>query len=76
MDNPIFRINDTGHGDGNGGEALQLLLMMNEELIDQGGDPHLQRLGSVQFKRQPVFHHQLAAEIAQRKVNFTAADAQ
>ena len=76
VNDTIFGINDTRHGDRDGGETLQLLLVMNKEPIDKRGDSHLKRQLGFQLQRQLLFHHQLAAEIAQCKVDFTPADAQ
>ncbi|MNY02803.1 hypothetical protein D3C86_1353900 [compost metagenome] len=44
MHNAILRINDSRHGDGDGGQTFQLLLVANKELIDMGNNAFKQGL--------------------------------
>ena len=50
--------------------------MTNKELVDVGQNGIEEWLLCIERELQPVFHHQLAAEVAQREEDFPAANSQ
>ena len=50
--------------------------MTNKELVDMGQNGIEKGLLCIEREVQPVFHHQLAAEVAQRQEDLPTADAQ
>lgn len=70
VNDTVFSINDPRQGDGDCGKSFELVLMANKKLVDMFDDPRQQRLRMLQRQFQLFFHHQLAAQIAQRQVDF------
>ncbi len=64
MNHAVFGINDARHGNGDGGQTFQFLLMADKELVDMLNNTRQERLFMLERQLELLLNHQLAAEIA------------